>query len=133
MHSEFNPSDTTPLHLYQIWILPEKHGVMPGYEQKAFGDADTRNALTLVASPTGEKGSVTIGQDVKLYRTTLQAGKKLELPLVPGRSVWVQIISGKAKINGKDFTTGDGVGISDEKNISVEATEETEFLLFDLN
>lgn len=133
MHSEFNPSKTELLHLYQIWILPEKHGVMPSYEQKMFSDTDTWNKLTLVASPTGESESVTIGQDVKLYRTTLEAGKKLELPLLQGRSVWVQIIKGKAKVNGEELVTSDGVGISAEKNISIEAIEETEFLLFDLN
>ncbi len=132
-HSESNSSPTVPLHLYQIWILPEKHGVIPSYEQKAFTDADTRNKLQLVASPTGEHGSVTIGQDVKLYRTKLDAGKKLELPILAGRSVWLQIISGNAKVNGEEFLTSDGVGITDEPSITIEATEETEFLLFDLN
>ncbi len=85
-HSEFNPSKTEPVHLYQIWMLPAKHGVTPSYEQTKF-DLDTaKNQLMLVASPDGAKGSVTIGQDIKLYRSKLEKGKSIHLPLEAGRS-----------------------------------------------
>jgi redox-sensitive bicupin YhaK (pirin superfamily) len=132
-HSEFNPSPTEPVHLYQIWILPAKHGVTPSYEQTKF-DLDTaKNQLMLVASPDGAKGSVTIGQDVKLYRSKLEKGKSLDLPLAEGRSAWLQVISGDLTVNGEKLVTSDGVGLTQEASIAISANEDSEFLLFDLN
>src|SRR6516164_11143998 len=74
-HSEFNPSDREPVHLYQIWLLPERRGLQPGYEQKAFPEAERQGTLRLVASPTGERGSLTIRQDARLYLATLLDGE----------------------------------------------------------
>ena len=133
LHSEFNPSATEPVHLYQIWILPAKHGVTPSYEQTKF-DLDTaKNQLMLVASPDGAKGSVTIGQDVKLYRSKLEKGKSLDLPLAEGRSAWLQVISGDMTVNGEKLVTSDGIGMTKEPSVTIEANEDSEFLLFDLN
>lgn len=132
-HSEFNPSATDPVHLYQIWILPAKHGVTPSYEQTKF-DLDTaKNQLMLVASPDGAKGSVTIGQDVKLYRSKLEKGKSLDLPLTEGRSAWLQVISGDMTVNGEKLVTSDGIGLTQEASIAISANADSEFLLFDLN
>ncbi len=132
-HSEFNPTSDEPVHLYQIWILPEKHGVTPSYEQTKF-DLDTaKNQLMLVASPDGAKGSVTIGQDVKLYRSKLETGEKLDLPLAEGRSAWLQVISGDLTVNGEKLVTSDGIGLTQEASIAISANEDSEFLLFDLN
>ena len=132
-HSEFNPTSNEPVHLYQIWILPKKHGVTPSYEQTKF-DLDTaENQLMLVASPDGAKGSVTIGQDVKLYRSKLEKGKLLDLPLAEGRSAWLQVISGGVTVNGEKLVTSDGIGLTQEALITINANENSEFLLFDLN
>lgn len=132
-HSEFNPTSTEPVHLYQIWILPAKHGVTPSYEQTKF-DLDTaKNQLMLVASPDGAKGSVTIGQDVKLYRSMLEKGKSIDLPLAEGRSAWLQVISGDMTVNGEKLVTSDGIGLTQEASVAIKANEDSEFLLFDLN
>lgn len=132
-HSEFNPTSTEPVHLYQIWILPAKHGVTPSYEQTKF-DLDTaKNQLMLVASPDGAKGSVTIGQDVKLYRSKLEKGKSIDLPLAEGRSAWLQVISGDMTVNGEKLVTSDGIGLTQEASVAIKANEDSEFLLFDLN
>jgi quercetin 2,3-dioxygenase len=125
-HSEFNPTSDEPVHLYQIWMLPAKHGVTPSYEQTKF-DLDTaKNQLMLVASPDGAKGSVTIGQDIKLYRSKLEKGKSLDQPLAEGRSAWLQV-------NGEKLVTSDGIGLTAEASIAINANEDSEFLLFDLN
>lgn len=132
-HSEFNPASDEPVHLYQIWMLPAKHGVTPSYEQTKF-DLDTaKNQLMLVASPDGAKGSVTIGQDIKLYRSKLEKGKSLDLPLAEGRSAWLQLISGGVTVNGEKLVTSDGIGLTSEASIAINANEDSEFLLFDLN
>jgi hypothetical protein len=131
LHSEINPSPDTPVHLYQIWILPARAGVEPSYEQKQF-DLDTmRNKLVLVASPDGAEGSVTIGQDVKLYRTKLEKGKALELPILAKRSLWLQLISGSLDVNGTPVVTSDGIGLTEEASAKITANEDSEF--FDLN
>jgi quercetin 2,3-dioxygenase len=132
-HSEFNPTSDEPVHLYQIWMLPAKHGVTPSYEQTKF-DLDTaKNQLMLVASPDGAKGSVTIGQDIKLYRSKLEKGKSLDQPLAEGRSAWLQVISGAMTVNGEKLVTSDGIGLTAEASIAINANEDSEFLLFDLN
>jgi redox-sensitive bicupin YhaK (pirin superfamily) len=129
LHSEFNASSTDPVRLLQIWILPERNGIKPAYEQLAFADADLRNRFGHVAGP---KAPLTIHQDADLYITRLDKGAEASHTLARGRHAWVQIAKGSVRVNGKDLKAGDGAGISNETKISVEATEPSEVLLFDL-
>jgi redox-sensitive bicupin YhaK (pirin superfamily) len=133
MHSEFSsPTDQT--HLLQIWILPEAKDLTPGYEQTAFPRDEKRGKLKLVASRAGTDGSVTINQDVSLYASVLANGETVIFEPAPERHVWIQLISGNLNVNGEVLRPGDGAAISDELRIEMSAsTNETEFLLFDLN
>jgi hypothetical protein len=134
MHSEFNPSQTEPVHLLQIWIMPDKdkQEVEPSYEQKAFPEEEKRGKWRLIASPTGEQGSVKINADAKLLVTKLAAGESLPVTLPKGRYGWLQVARGAARLNGNALKQGDGVGVSDEGALVLEATEEAEVLFFDL-
>lgn len=131
-HSEFNPSDTEPEHHLQIWILPERAGITPGYEQKSFPIAGQPDRLWLVASRTGRAGSVTIHQDVDLYAATISPGGKLSAVLAPGRYGWVQVAKGALELNGVALQAGDGASLSDEDEIDIRSPAGGEFLLFDL-
>lgn len=133
-HSEFNPSDTESTHLYQIWILPEKDGLMPGYEQTYFAPEEKKGKLRLVASRAGTDGSVQINQDVSLYASILAKDEAVTHELAEDRHGWLQVVKGKLEINGETVNASDGAAISDEKMLKIRALEdETEFLLFDLN
>jgi redox-sensitive bicupin YhaK (pirin superfamily) len=129
MHSEFNPSQKNPVHLLQIWLLPDRKNLKPEYEQVAFTDAELRGKFNLVAGP---KAPVTIHQDVNLYIARLDKGAEAKHSLAPGRYAWIQIASGAVKLNGTDLKGGDGAAISDESEIRVEAREPSEVLAFDL-
>src|SRR5689334_8478553 len=94
-HSEFNPSDREGVHLYQIWLLPERKGLSPSYEQKAFSEEERRGAFRLVASPTGELGSLTIHQDARLYLSALRTGETVAHTLDAGRHAWLQVLRGR--------------------------------------
>jgi redox-sensitive bicupin YhaK (pirin superfamily) len=131
-HSEFNPSATEPVHLYQIWLLPRAAGLAPSYEQKAFAAEERHNRLRLVASPSGEEGSLTIQQDARLYLATLDAGNHVSLELAAGRHAWLQVLRGAVELNGAALATSDGAAISDERQLAITATEPAEVLLFDL-
>ncbi len=131
-HSEFNPSRGEALHLLQIWILPERNGITPGYEQKTFSDAQKRGKLRLAASPDGRDGSVKIHQDAKIYASVLGAGDRVRHELRPGRHAWVQIANGKVHLNGETLEQGDGAAISSEPKVELAGVEEAEILLFDL-
>jgi redox-sensitive bicupin YhaK (pirin superfamily) len=131
-HSEFNPSATEPVHLYQIWLLPNEKGLTPSYEQKAFEKAEQRNRLRLVASPDGRDGSLTIHQDAELYLGALTDGTRVTRPLRAGRAAWLQVLSGAVTLNGAALQTSDGVAITDESLLTIEAMSATELLLFDL-
>jgi quercetin 2,3-dioxygenase len=130
MHSEFNASAKDPVHLLQIWILPERRGLKPSYEQLAFSDADLRNQFALVAGP---KAPLTIHQDANLYIARLSEGAKAVQSLAPGRHAWVQVAKGSMVANGKELSAGDGAAISNETEIRVEAAKPSEVLLFDLS
>ena len=138
LHSEFNPSPTEPVHLLQIWILPDKDklGIEPSYEQKPFPDAGKRGQWRLIASPTGEQGSVTIQADAKLLVTKLAPGESLPFTLGDGRHAWLQMAKGAATLNGTLSATqlhqGDGAAISNESALTLVASEDAEALLFDL-
>lgn len=132
-HSEFNPSADTPVHLYQIWIEPDRDGHTPSYEQKRFDDGRADNRLGLVASPDGRDGSLTINQDARLYLGRLQAGQEVHQPLDPSRHAWLQVLRGSVEVDGQLLETGDGVAISGETVAGLRAVTGSELLLFDLN
>ncbi|HEX9959465.1 MAG TPA: pirin family protein [Pyrinomonadaceae bacterium] len=133
-HSEFNPSATESTHLYQIWILPERDGLMPGYEQTYFAPEEKKGKLRLVASRAGTDGSVKINQDVSLYGSILAADEAVSHEIAENRYGWIQVVKGKLEINGETLNASDGAAISDVRELKIKALEdETEFLLFDLN
>jgi redox-sensitive bicupin YhaK (pirin superfamily) len=131
-HSEFNPSPTEPAHLLQIWFTPERRGLEPGYEQKAFPEGERRNRWRLVASRDGRDGSVTIHQDAAMYVTSLDAGKTATHERARGRHGWLQVARGAVTLNGEPLQTGDGAAVSDESELTVSATDPAEVVLFDL-
>jgi redox-sensitive bicupin YhaK (pirin superfamily) len=131
-HSEFNGSKEERVHLLQIWILPEKKGLEPSYEQTAFPDEKKRGRLCLVASRDGRDGSVTIHQDAAIYASLLGPGDQAEFALAPGRHAWVQVIRGSIALNGIALASGDGAAASAESLLTFQAAQESEFLLFDL-
>ena len=131
-HSEYNHSKSELVHLLQIWILPERNGAAPEYEQKAFPDEEKRGRLKLVASRDGRDGSVTIHQDASLSATLLEPGEKVEASFAPGRRGWVQVARGAIRLAGKPLGQGDGAAIDGERSIEIAATEPAEVLVFDL-
>jgi quercetin 2,3-dioxygenase len=131
-HSEANPSKTEPVHFLQIWIVPEKAGLPPSYEQKSFPDAERTNKLRLVASRDGRDGALTVHQDVALHAGTLEAGVSVSHPIGPGRHAWVQVTRGSIDLGGKRLSTGDGAAVSDESELAIRAIEASEVLVFDL-
>jgi redox-sensitive bicupin YhaK (pirin superfamily) len=131
-HSEINPLDEE-LYLYQIWIMPKQKSVTPTYEQKRFEDSEKKNILRLVASTDGAEGSVTIGQDTKLYASLLDKEKSVSHTIEGNRAAWVQCVAGTLSVNGIELHGGDAAAITDEKNLVIEAKEPSHLLLFDLN
>jgi quercetin 2,3-dioxygenase len=132
-HSEFNASETDPVHFLQIWILPEAKGIEPSYEQKAFPEAEKRGTLKLVGSRDGREGSITIHQDVNLYASVLQAGEEVSYELGVDRVAWLQVARGAVLVNEQAIGAGDGVAISQESWVNVKGTgEASEVLLFDM-
>jgi hypothetical protein len=129
-HSEFNASPTDTLHLLQIWILPERRGLAPGYEQTAFTDLDGK--LRLVGARDGRDGAVTIHQDAELWATRLGAGQEAAFTPKPHRVQWVQVARGAVTLNGQSLAQGDGAAISEETALTLRATETAEVLLFDM-
>jgi redox-sensitive bicupin YhaK (pirin superfamily) len=131
-HSEFNASNTNPVHLYQIWMMPDKRGLKPAYDQKNFTEAEKRGKLRLIASPDGREGSVKIRQDNELYATVLSEGDSVKHALKPDRHAYVQVARGSVELNGKPLDTGDGAAISAEKAVELTGVQDAEVLLFDL-
>ncbi|MFZ5482505.1 MAG: pirin family protein [Myxococcota bacterium] len=129
-HSEFNPSATEPLHFLQIWILPDRRGLAPGYEQKRFDDRNDR--LRVVASPDGRDGSVTIHQDVLLLAGVLATGVAVEHPLAAGRHAWVQVARGQVRLGEHPLRAGDGAALTGEAAVKLVAEAASEVLVFDL-
>ena len=131
-HSEFNASKTEGVHLYQIWMFPDKNGYRPAYDQKNFSEEEKRGKLRLVASPDGRDGSVKIRQDNELYASILGAGETVKHDLKPERHAYVQVARGSVTLNGEKLETGDGAAISEEKKVELTGVDEAEVLLFDL-
>ena len=130
-HSEANPSDE-PVHLLQIWILPNARGLKPGYEQKVFSDDEKRGRLRLVASADGREGSVTINQDANVYATVLEPGQQVTHPIAPNRHAWIQVAKGIVILNGTQLYQGDGAAASNEPSLTINPLVLSELLLFDL-
>ncbi|GAB4544217.1 MAG: pirin family protein [Pleurocapsa sp.] len=132
-HSEYNASSADLVHLLQIWILPNKTGIEPSYEQKHFPLAERQGKLQLVASGDGRDNSVTIHQNAELYLGTLQNGDRINYETKDNRSIWIQVAKGAIEVNGKSLDAGDGAGIEGETNIAIASiTDNAEVLLFDL-
>ena len=133
-HSEYNNS-AAPVHLLQIWIMPEAKGLPASYEDRTFPRAEKVNRLRLIASHDGRQDSTKINQDASVYASVLGGGKSLEHELAPGRHAWLQLISGELEVNGIKIAKGDGAAVSGESKLKMINTgsDEAEFLLFDLN
>lgn len=134
-HSEYNHSRTEPVHLLQIWILPERDGIAPSYEEARFSEESRRAQLRLVASNSPAAGAVKIHQDAHVFVSLLAGGESVELPLATGRGAWIQDARGAVKVNGQELVAGDGAAIENESVIRIEGADEkqtSEFLLFDL-
>lgn len=134
-HSEFNHSRQEPVHLYQIWILPEKNGIKPMYEQKAIPAEEKRGKLRLVASPEGGNGSgaVKLFQDARLFATELAPGESVQYQPLDGRYVWLQVARGSVDLNGSELQAGDGAAMAQEQKVKLTGgATGTEVLLFDL-
>ncbi|WP_105610496.1 pirin family protein [Cronobacter malonaticus] len=128
-HSEYNPSATERLRLYQIWIIPSENGIEPRYEQRRFDAAQGRQ---LVLSPDARDGSLKVHQDMELSRWALLNGEDGEYAPAAGRRVWIQVVKGDVTINGTRATTSDGLAIWDEATLAIHADSDSEILLFDL-
>jgi len=131
-HSEFNPSASEPVHLYQIWLLPDRKGIAPGYEQKRFDDGGMTNQLRLVASPNAEFGSLRIHQDARIFLSKLEVDKQVTHEVNAGRHAWLQVLRGDISLNEHDLNTSDGAAVSDEALLTIRATTDAEIMLFDL-
>jgi redox-sensitive bicupin YhaK (pirin superfamily) len=132
LHSEHNASNKDPLHLYQIWLLPERPGLAPGYEQRQIDLGQAHGAWRLVASPTGADGSLTIHQDVRILVSTLEDGRSLTHEVPPGRHAWLQVLRGGVDLRDQRLSAGDGAAISGENDVSVTSRGDAELMLFDL-
>lgn len=132
-HSEFNPSETEPVHLYQIWLLPRARDLTPSYEQKFFDDGGLQGKLRLVASPDAAEGSLTINQAAQVFLSKLQGGQQVTHDFGPGRHGWLQVLRGAVVANGQPLETSDALAVSDELQLTIEAdTSPVELLLFDM-
>ena len=132
MHSEFNASKTEGVHFLQIWLMPDKRGITPSYEQKRFSDDDKAGKLRLVASPDAADGSLKIHTDARVYAGAFAGGQSTSLSLAKDRHAWVHVARGEVKINGELVKDGDGVALSSESELRVEGTSSGEVIVFDL-
>lgn len=132
-HSEFNHSESEPVHLLQIWILPEKPGLKPGYEQKSFAEQLKPGRLVKTVSHGGQDGSLNINQDVSLLVGKFNSGDKATYELKSKRHAWVHVATGTITLNGTELSAGDGAAVSDEKALEIAGKAESQVLVFDLN
>jgi redox-sensitive bicupin YhaK (pirin superfamily) len=132
LHSEFNPSPSDPVHLLQIWILPEKKGVKPHYAERTGTDLP-KGRLNLVASKGGRNGSIPINQDADLFLAKLSPGETVSHKLRPQRHAWVHVAEGEVTLNNQTLRAGDGAAVSDETNLALGSNTPSQVLLFDLN
>jgi redox-sensitive bicupin YhaK (pirin superfamily) len=131
-HSEYNASQNEPVHFLQIWLLPERAGIEPGYEQQHYPESERRGQLRLIASHDGDTGSVRVHQDARVYASLLQSGESLQYTPAPGRHCYVHVARGELALNGDSLVAGDAAAIADEPVLLLSAPGMAEFLLFDL-
>lgn len=132
-HSEFNGSESEPVHFFQIWIMPERDGIQPGYEQKLFPEEERRNARRLLVAPGGPDGALNIHTDARIYSAILDPAARVEHQLARGRGAWIQAARGSVSVNGVTLQQGDGAAVEEEAAIAITATGgNAEILLFDL-
>jgi redox-sensitive bicupin YhaK (pirin superfamily) len=131
-HSEYNPSPSEPVHFLQIWILPEREGLEPSYEQRHFPERERRGALRLVASRDARAGSLRLHQDVEIYASLLGEGESALHELRPGRYAWLQLVGGACELNGVPLAAGDGAAVAEETSLRIGGARDAELLLFDL-
>ncbi len=132
LHSEFNPSDMAPVHLLQMWVMPKRRGLTPGYAQKAFPAAERLGRWQVAVSPDGRDGSLTIHQDAVVSHATARPGDRLEYAFAPGHGGWLHVATGAVTVNGLSLAAGDGLAVEGEERLTVEGTETGELILFDL-
>ena len=132
LHSEFNGSQSEPVHFLQIWIQPNVRGIDPGYEQKHYPDAEKRGRLRLVASPDGADGSVHIQQDARVYAGRFDGDERANLPLSPQRRAYVHVARGRVRVNGESLAAGDAVKLTDVDGVAIADGADAEVLVFDL-
>jgi redox-sensitive bicupin YhaK (pirin superfamily) len=131
-HSEANASPDEPVHLLQIWILPDTIGLDPSYEEKAFSEDERLGQLRLIASNDGRDGSVTVHQDVNLFAATVEADQEISHTMTPTRYAWIQVARGSVRVNGETADQGDGVIVMGESDLNLVGNTATEVLFFDL-
>jgi hypothetical protein len=131
-HSEFNPSQTEPVHFLQIWIMPERDGLPPSYEQDAFDEGERLDRFRLVGDREGSPGAITIHQDARIYTAVLGPGGTASHDLAPGRGAWIQVARGIVALNGQQMREGDGAAVEGEDAVRIRAETAAEILLFDL-
>ncbi|MDA0832155.1 MAG: pirin family protein [Planctomycetota bacterium] len=131
-HSEFNPSATEPVHLYQIWLFPETKGIEPSYEQKRFAELVRHNQLQLVASRDAANGSLLIHQDVRIFLANIDTSQQIEYAIAEGRHAWLQVLRGSVMLNNQTLETSDGAAVSEETSLVIQAITDAEIMLFDL-
>jgi redox-sensitive bicupin YhaK (pirin superfamily) len=132
LHSEFNPSPSDPVHFLQIWLLPGRSGLAPGYEQKHFAAAEKRGRLCLIASPNRAAGSLAVNQDARVYAGLFDGSDRAVLPLDGGRRAYVHLARGRAEICGRALAAGDALELTDENAVNIGRGERAEVLVFDL-
>ena len=132
LHSEFNPSKVDPVHFLQMWIIPDRAGLPPSYEQKAFPIEERRGRLRLVAGPDNRGSTITLHQDARLFVANLEVNERVVHEIERGRGIWLQLARGIVTVNGTEMREGDGAAVEDEPAIAIEADTDAEFLLFDL-
>jgi redox-sensitive bicupin YhaK (pirin superfamily) len=131
-HSEYNNSTDAGVHFLQIWILPERAAITPGYEQRTFGADGKTGKWQLIASRDGDRGSLTVHQDAKIYLANLDGAATLEFAAQPKRRYWTQIVRGAAELNGQAMSAGDGAAITGETSMNLIVAAPSEIMLFDL-
>lgn len=131
-HSEFNASQTEPVHFLQIWLQPAVNGLAPSYEEKAFTSAERTGGWTLLGSQDARAGSVLIQQDVSLYSAIIESGMRISYDLSAQRKTWLQVVHGSVRINGREYVAGDGLGWQQDASILLDSESTAEVLLFDM-
>ena len=131
-HSEFNGSETEPVHFFQIWIMPDRDGITPGYEQKLFPEEERRGVLKLLVAPGGPDGALNIHQDARISSGILGSGQEVRYAIEKGRGVWIQAARGGVTVNGVELKQGDCAAIEEESLVAITSRGTSEILLFDL-